>query len=369
MGRRSITHQGGQWSGKTVNILGGLATLCNEETPTATDSCITTVTAQSMPHLKGGALRDFESFIYPDFKRAIKKYHRTDHQFTFNSGSILEFKAFENEMTARGSKRKRLFVNEANSFPWLVFFQLNSRSEQTIIDYNPSTRFWAHEKFNNQNGNKMFISDHRNNPFLSVEKHKEIESNPDYELWKVYARGLTGNITGVIFPNWEMIDDGDFPMSDEYIYSVDFGYTVDPTCVIKSCKIGNTLFVKELCYKTGMNEYDIIAILRANGYTNDQPLYCDHDPDMIRQIRNAGVQYAFPARKGPGSINSGINLLKKMNVKYTNSSWNLHRDRSLYVWEKDKLTGDLINIPVGYANHAFDAIRYGIYTRYLRQAA
>lgn len=272
-------------------------------------------------------------------------------------------------MTARGSKRKRLFVNEANSFPWLVFFQLNSRSEQTIIDYNPSTRFWAHEKFNNQNGNKMFISDHRNNPFLSVEKHKEIESNPDYELWKVYARGLTGNITGVIFPNWEMIDDGDFPMSDEYIYSVDFGYTVDPTCVIKSCKIGNTLFVKELCYKTGMNEYDIIAILRANGYTNDQPLYCDHDPDMIRQIRNAGVQYAFPARKGPGSINSGINLLKKMNVKYTNSSWNLHRDRSLYVWEKDKLTGDLINIPVGYANHAFDAIRYGIYTRYLRQAA
>lgn len=371
MGRRRIIHQGGQWSGKTVNILMVLATLANEESPTPSDSCITTVTSQSMPHLKGGALRDFESFVYPEFKKTIRKYHRTDHQFTFNSGSIIEFKAFENEMTARGSKRKRLFVNEANSFSPLVWFQLDSRSEYSIIDYNPSIRFWAHEDLIGQPGNKLFISDHRHNPFLTQEKHREIETNPNKELWKVYARGLTGNVTGVIFPNWEMIDDADFPNQDEveWFFSVDFGYTVDPTAVMKCAKVGNTLFVKELCYKTGMNEYEIMAVLRANGYTPDMPLYCEHDPDMIRQLRNAGVPCAFPARKGPGSINAGINLLNTMNVKYTCSSQNLHRERSLYIWETDKMTGKLVNIPVEHNNHTFDAIRYGVYTRYLRQAA
>lgn len=341
-----------------------LATLCNEE-----QGGVTTVTSQSMPHLKGGALRDFETYVYPDFKNSIKKYHKTDHLFTFNSGSILEFKAFENEMTARGSKRRRLFVNEANSFAWLVFFQLNSRSEQTIIDYNPSVRFWAHEKLNYMPGNKVFISDHRHNPFLTEEKHKEIEGNPDPESWKVYARGLTGNVTGVIFSNWEMIDQDDFPNSVEPFFGIDFGYTVDPTAIMKCAKIGNTLFVDELCYKTGMSEYDIIAILRANGYRNDMPVYCDHDPEMIRQIRNAGVPYAFPARKGQGSISAGINLLKQMRVKYTNTSQNLHRDIGLYTWTKDKLTGDLINIPVDHNNHAFDAIRYAIFTPHLRQAA
>src|SRR5580765_6302095 len=107
MGVRRIIHQGGQWSGKTVGILQALATLCNEEEEYST----TTITSMSMPHLKGGALRDFEDYVYPSFKHAIKKYHRTDHVFTFNSGSKIEFKAFENEMTARGAKRKRLFIN------------------------------------------------------------------------------------------------------------------------------------------------------------------------------------------------------------------------------------------------------------------
>lgn len=372
-GARRIIDQGGQWSGKTVNKLAALLTLANEDT----DVGVTTVTSMSMPHLKGGAIRDFEMYVYPHFKSCIRKYHKTDHLFTLTNGSLFEFKAFENEMKARGGKRKRLFVNEANSFEKILFFQLDSRSEQSFLDYNPSTRFWVHDDLIGQPGNELIISDHRHNPFLSEAKHREIESIYDFEtkrgdleLFKVYARGITGNITGIIFPNWKMIDECDFPENEDaksYVYSVDFGYTVDPTAIIKQIKIGNTLYIKELAYETGnFPAISIINVLKANGWNSEIPVYCEHDPDMIFDLRRNGCPYADFARKGQGSINAGIELLRGFDVRYTNLSKNLHRERGLYVWQKEKATGKLINIPVENNNHCMDAIRYGAYTRYLK---
>lgn len=406
-GTRRIVSQGGQYSGKTVNHLGALAELCATEKPDGITPVTTTVTAQSFPHIKGGALRDFEDYVYPSFKNQIKSYHKTDHLFTFNSGMKMEFRVFESEMAARGHKRKRLFINEANSFPYMIFFQLDSRSEQTILDYNPSIRFWAHEKLIGYPENATIYSDHRHNPFLSDAKHQEIENHcvfdyvkdeygnikldckgnkiiklndkgqprilrGDYELWKVYARGLTGNVSGVIFPDWEMIDDDDFPGDKDldWVYSTDFGYTVDPTVLIKQAKVGDTLFVKELAYETGLPAINQVQILRANGFDPDiSPLYCEHDWDMIRQLRQHGALYAVQANKGQGSIKAGIDLLKQVKVKYPCSSKNIHRERSLYVWEKDKDTGKELNIPIDANNHTFDAIRYGYYTRYLKTGA
>jgi phage terminase large subunit len=375
-GARRIIHQGGQNSGKTVNILGALAKVLSQET----EASVNTVTSQSFPHLKGGALRDFETYVYPTFKGAISKYHRTDHLFTFKSGSILEFKVFETEMAAHGPKRKRLFINEANTFPYPIFFQLDSRSDQTIIDYNPSLQFWAHTHLIGQDGNHLLISDHTHNPFLSKEKHQEIENicqfdasgkvvRGDYELWKVYARGLTGNIQGIIFPNWQIIDSCDYPNEDS-VYSVDFGYTNDPTCLVKQTLVGNTLFIKELAYESPLSSRAIVQILRANDFSfEESPLYCEHDPDMIRELRKFGVYNALAARKGPGSIKAGIRLLNTFDVRYTNDSRNIHKEKSMYIYEWDKVSQKFTNIPIEYNNHAMDAIRYGTYSHYLRAEA
>lgn len=379
-----MVHQGGQYSGKTVNILGALATIASEDEPG-----VTTVTSMSMPHLKGGALRDFEMFVYPSFKSAIKKYHRTDHIFSFRSGHIMEFKVFDTEYDARGSKRKRLFVNEANKYEWMTYWQLDSRSESTIIDYNPTIQFWAHENLLTDGQTKFYYSDHRDNPFLTNDKHREIENicvfkrdnlgnvimkgdkpeveRGDFEQWKVYARGVTGNVSGVIFPNWEIIDESDFPSEDsnDWIFSIDFGYTIDPTAIVKICKIANTLFIKELAYFPGISPIEIKQILIASGYKDTMPLYCEHDPDMVRLLRNIGLQ-ALLARKGQGSVNAGIQLIKSFEVKYPHTSRNLHRERGMYIWETDKATGKTLNIPVDANNHLMDASRYGIYTKYLR---
>ncbi len=359
-GARRIIHQGGQNSGKTVNIIASLAEeACRDK------GGVTTVTSMSMPHLKGGALRDFELFVFPTFQRYIKHINKTDKTFVFKGGHILEFKVFDNEGKARGAKRKRLFVNEADRFDYMTFFQLDSRSEQSIIDYNPAISFWAHEKVIPEDGSHLLITDHRHNPFLTESKHREIESIRDPELFRVYARGLTGNIKGVIFPDWQMIDDDDFPDNHECVFGVDFGFTNDPTAVVKLVLVHDTLFVKEILYETGVSEHEIFLLLKANGWNSSTPVYCDHVPEAIRALRKIGCVNAFQARKGQGSIFAGIQQLKKLKVFYTSKSRNLHRERPLYIWLVDK-DGNPTNVPIDKNNHTFDAIRYGYFSHFIR---
>lgn len=358
---RTIVHQGGQWSGKTVNILAVLATKA-----TQTPNLTITVTSESMPHLKIGALRDFINFIYPSFESFISQYNRTDHIFIFRNGSIIEFKSFEDEYKARGAKRHILFINEANKFNYLTYFQLNSRTEiQTILDYNPTQPFFVHEKLIGQEGVELFISDHRSNPFLSEAKHAEIEAIKDYQLWLVYARGMTGNITGLIFPDWTKIPDSQFPKDEPFFGGLDFGYTNDPTAGVKIVRMGESLYIHELCYTPGIAPIQMKQIFLSNGFTNGIPIYCEHDPDNISQLRRLGLM-AMPARKGAGSINAGIVKLKEFKVFYTASSVNLDEERRRYVWMTDPKDGSNTNTPIDQWNHLFDAVRYGVYTQYFR---
>jgi phage terminase large subunit len=359
--RRRIIHQGGQSSGKTVNILGAISTVLAspqtygyEEPPTAT------VTSMSFPHLRAGAMRDFDKYVLPTFAPAIKQYRKSDHIIMWHSGAIMEFRTYETEYDARGPKRQILFVNEGNTFDYMTWWQLDSRSEVSIVDYNPTIRFWAHEKVIDEKGTALRISDHRHNPFLEKEKHNEIEGIKDKELWRVYARGLTGNVQGLIYPDWVLIDEIHW---EEPFFAIDFGYTNDPTAVIKIEKHGEDVYCEEIAYKRGsMTAKRIREVLIANGYTDDSIVYCEHDPHMIKQLKMLDVR-AVAAKKGSGSLNAGIEKLKEYNVFYAGR--NIKDEKEKYIWEIDE-TGKPTNKPVDAHNHALDAIRYGVYSHFYR---
>lgn len=373
---RRIVHQGGQWSGKTVNILGAIASEVAEK------PIVATITSMSFPHLKAGALRDFERFVMPSFDETITKYRQTDHVVLFESGGLMEFKSYKDEVDARGGKRNILFINEANTFDYMTYFQLDSRSDVTIIDYNPSVRFWSHDKVIGEPGTKFLRSWHEHNPFLDARRHAEIEAlcefayddkgnvlivdgkpvvlKGDYELWKVYARGITGNVKGVIFPDWIVIDDIEWT---EPFFAVDFGYGGDPTAIVKIERRGRDIYVEEIAY-----EYDDIpprrirTLIDAHGYEDGSILYCEHDPDMIKQLKQLGVN-AVAARKGAGSVRAGIKKLKEYRVYYIGR--NLKNELSKYIWVLDEF-GNPTNTPIDRDNHAIDATRMGVFSHFYR---
>jgi len=325
---------------------------------------VITVVAQDIPNLKKGALRDALRVINrsPKLKAQIADYNKSDRVITFKNGTIIEFNSYEDEQDAKSGKRDYLFVNEADGMPYEIVFQLAIRTRlQVFFDYNPTSRFWVHDKYIGKENVAFFISDHRDNPFLDESTHEEIESIPDYELWKVYARGITGNLRGTIYPDWQMIDN--WPNNlEEIIWGVDYGYTSDPTAIVKvGIQRPRTLYLDECSYKPGINEDQIKDILEHHGWINGQYFYSEHDTEMVSALRRKGV-FVLLARKGDGSVKNGILKLKQFTVYYTRRSENLHRERLGYKWSYVGETPT--NTPEKAPDHCMDSTRYAVYTHF-----
>ncbi len=371
-----IINQGGTDSGKTYAIMQLLLHYASD-TPAPMIDPIITIVAESVPNLKKGAYRAAESIINTTqaISKQIISWNRTDREIVFKRGWKVEFTSAIDEQSAKQGKRQYLFFNEANGISWLIFWQMAKRTRrQVFIDYNPSAPFWAHEKLigttpesNDLSASvNLIISDHRHNRFLTEDEHRRTENIKDPDLWRVYARGLTGNLQGLIYVNWKMIPDEMFPVEDGLFGGVDFGYTNDPTAAVACIRIANNIYVKELCYQTAMTPNQLNALFTTCGFGENTPIYCEHDGDMIRQLRQLEL-LAIAARKGVGSINAGISKVKEYNIFYTASSKNIEFERAKYMWMIDKETGKPVNTPVETNNHLMDAIRYAIYSNFYRQ--
>ena len=359
---RILVLQGGTSSGKTYTTIQDLFLIATED-----PGSIITVAGQDIPNLKKGAYRDAQNIFNntPTLGAGAYAPNKTDRIFQFKNKSVMEFNAYEDEQDAKSGKRHYLFVNEANGLDYMVFWQLAIRTQKKIIiDYNPNARFWAHEKLLGEPDVKLIISDHRHNPFLTKEDHYKIENIKDPDLWKVYARGMTGNLIGTIFPNWTCIPDSQFPEVDGVFWGLDLGYTNDPTALIKIARVADSIFLHECCYEAGIAPIRLKEIAAANGYDADQVIYHEHDVDSIVPLRRLGMR-CLPARKGPGSIKAGIAKLKEFKVFYTASSKNLKEEVAKYQWQMGP-DGKPTNTPIDKFNHALDAARYGVYTHYFR---
>jgi phage terminase large subunit len=78
----------------------------------------------------------------------------------------------------------------------------------------------------------------------------------------------------------------------------------------------------------------------------------------IREIYNYGIRRIEGAVKGKDSILNGIDIMQRYKYKVTAQSLNLITELRNYKWREDKITGELLNIPIDKYNHAIDAVRY-----------
>lgn len=355
-----VVQQGGTWSGKTYGIMQCLFSLA------VSGNYVITVVGQDIPNLKRGALRDAQTIesSSPILKQLIQSYNASDRIYKFYSGSIIEFVSYANEQDARNGKRDFLFINEANGITWNIAEQLINRTRiRSFIDYNPSAPFWAHEKLINtkQFGNKsvQFVrSWHVHNTFLTAEQHEHIEKRTaeDPEWGRVYGRGNTGKIEGLIFRNWDTVDT--IPDAAALIgYGLDFGYTNDPTACVEVRKMDNELYIDLKIYETQLTNPDIARkLLEAQISTN---VVADSaEPKSIAEIRANGV-WCDPAEKGKDSIANSIDILKRYKMHITSRSGALIKELTGYKWKEDKLTGAKLAEPADrQQDHAIDALRY-----------
>lgn len=378
-----VVNQGGTDSGKTFALIQLLCWICCFFKAPAEDP-ICSVLSESIPNSKKGPYRIFESLYNTNrhLRSRIAHWDRAGRVVTFKSGWVLEFLGATDEQNAKQGKRQFLFVNEANGIPWLIFWQMAKRTRQCVfIDYNPTAPFWAHDNLIGKvpGDNDLYarvqllISDHRHNPFLSKKDHDRTENIKDPELWRVYARGLTGKMTGLIYNDWTAISVNEFPWDRPKFGAVDFGYTIDPTAQLAMRMIGKKmgvrkkLFVHELAYETGISNAVMKANFKGEGgeFTSSTPIYSELDHGTMREMRLLNL-LVIPAIKG--NVPKGIHFMKtEFDVFYTATSKNLADELRRYKWDTDPNTGHPTNEPVDKFNHCLDAARYGGVTHCSRQ--
>jgi phage terminase large subunit len=353
-----IVNQGGTWSSKTYSILQLLSYIAVSE-----PNVLISVVGQDIPNLKRGALRDFQN-IYgdtPQIESQIFNYNKSERTYHFYNGSIIEFMSYENAQDAKSGKRDYLFINEANGIDYSIAKQLIIRTKKRVfIDYNPDAEFWVHEKFLNNPTATFLYSDYRNNPFVPQSIIDEIEDlkNIDIELWKIYARGVTGRIEGLIYRHWHQTKE--FPMDVPYVYGLDFGYN-HPTALIKCGWSDEKYFVEEVIYQSGLTTAQLIEQMKKLNIGTTEIFADSARPDTIEEISSHG----FNVFNSDKSVKDGINCIKSKPLMVINSP-NLTKELRTYKWKVDK-NGKPLDEPVKFNDDGMDAMRYGIYNG-LKQA-
>lgn len=349
-------HQGGTRSGKTYSILTALIELCYKNS-----GLVITICRKTFPALRATAMRDFFEILNKEEIYNPDLHNKSDATYQL-WGNMVEFISIDQPQKVRGRKRDVLFINEANEINLEDWRQLLLRTTgRVLIDYNPSDEFhWIYEEVIPREDAEFFRTTYKDNPFLPESVVMEIErfKTADENFWKVYGLGERGTSQSTIFTHWKEINQ----IPNEYKLlniGLDFGYTNDPTAIVRVYTDGHGFAVDELCYATRLTNSDIAKVLRDNEVNRSDVVICDSaEPKSIDEIHAHGFN-THGARKGKDSVKNGIQFLHSRPLLVTARSVNLIRELRNYKWKEDK-NGKQLNDPVDSFNHAIDAMRYAI---------
>lgn len=354
LNKKVIVNEGGQHSSKTYSILQLLIFL--------SQSCknkIFTIVGESIPFLKVGAQRQFLEILQNENLFDENMWNGSDRVYKMGT-NIFEFKAYDVPSKALGAKRHFLFINEVINIPYETYQNLEGRTDiLTFVDYNPSFEFFIHQKVLQQNNVGYVHSTYKDNKYLPQKIVETIERYKEYDLnrWNVMGLGVIGSNDGLVFNNWNIIDN--FPSSEKITYGMDFGFTNDPSTCISVFKQGGELYVDEIFYGLGMTNADISDMMvKCNLRKRYDEIYADSaEPKSIDELHKRGWNIKG-ATKGPDSVMKGIDLMKQYKINVSKRSINLIKELRQYQWLKDR-DGQLTN-KAGGADHLIDALRYAI---------
>ena len=357
--KRICVLQGGTRSGKTYSILLALIEFAYKNKG---KNLYITIARKTFPALRGTAMRDFFEILKKE-NLYDERNHNKSSALYYLYGNVIEFISVDQPQRVRGRKRDVLFMNECNEFGFEEYTQLALRTTyKIIIDFNPSDEYhWLYSQIIDANRDDVdfHISTYKDNPFLAKDTIKEIErlKEVDENLWRVFGEGMRGVATETIFPSFNIIDTIPANASDVAL-GLDFGFSADPTSIIKVYKHDLDLYIDELLYEKGLTNQDIAHRIKQLGIDRSIEIFADSaEPKSIEEIFRMGGINIKPTKKGADSIRIGIDVLKRHKINITKRSVNAIKEFRNYKWIKNK-NNEITNKPIDAYNHAIDCVRY-----------
>ena len=220
---------------------------------------------------------------------------------------------------------------------------LERDNDWTIIEF-PAIRERAENSYDfRQEGEALWEAKH------SAEKLLKVKKNEPFTFESLYQQNPKPSAESLIYHDWQPCEF--FPKDADNIFSgLDFGFSNDPTALVRIAKIGNKLYLDEVIYEKGLTNADLIK--KISMYPDKLgEIYADSaDPKSIEELRRAGIR-VIKAVKGNDSVTAGISKLKEYEVYYTRRSKNIKKEIDNYQWLT--VGGKPINKPIDDFNHCF----------------
>ena len=346
---------GGTSASKTISILIYLISLSEDDKQPKLSS----VVSESFPHLQRGAMRDFLDIMKQQDHFVEDRWNQTNHIYTFENGSQIEFFSADQPGKVRGPRRDRLFINEVNNVPYETFDQLSIRTNEFVIcDWNPTWEFFFYTDILDKRDDVDFIIlTYKDNEALDPRVVADIEQHKDNRTWwKVYGEGLLGEVEGRIYTNWKIIDEVPHEARLERHW-LDFGFANDPASIGDVYSYNGGIILDERLYQKGMSNKqlsDFILNLEKALVVADSA-----EPKSIEEIASYGIPI-IPAIKGKDSVAYGIGVVQAQKISVTKRSTNTIDEQRKYMWATDRSGKIIPGQPMGGHDHSLDGARYAI---------
>lgn len=204
-------------------------------------------------------------------------------------------------------------------------------------------------------------ANYRDNPWLPDVLLQEAEYDQKRDPDK-YAHVWLGkyqqNSEARVFKNWT-IEEFERPIGTHHRLGADWGFAVDPTCLIRCDIDGRKLYVDYEAYMVGCEIVNTPELFMSVPDAEKWVITADSArPETISYMQKHGFPKIVAAIKGAKSLEEGVEFLKSFDIVVHPRCKHLIDELTLYSYKTDPLTGQVMPILEDKDNHVIDALRY-----------
>jgi phage terminase large subunit len=201
------------------------------------------------------------------------------------------------------------------------------------------------------------------NPWFPEVLRGELEwdrSRDPEKYLHVWAGEYLRNSEARVFRNWK-VEEFDTPSDARFYFGADWGFSVDPTVLVRSYIDGRTLYVDHEAYAVGCEIDRTPQLFDKVPGSRQWPITADSArPETISWMQRHGFPKIKPAKKGQGSVEDGVEFLKSFDIIVHPRCKHVADELALYSYKTDKLTDEVLPVLEDKANHTIDALRYAV---------
>jgi phage terminase large subunit len=203
------------------------------------------------------------------------------------------------------------------------------------------------------------------NPWLPDVLKEELEYDRRRDPVKfkhIWEGGYWVMSDALVFKNWR-VEEFDTPLDAEFKLGADWGFSIDPTVLVRMFLIGNTLYIDHEAYQVGCRMEAIPQLFAKVPQSSKWPLLADSArPETIDYVRRHGFPRMMPAKKGAGSVEDGIEFLQNYDIVIHPRCKRTMAEFAYYSYKIDKKTNEVLPVLADNDNHVIDAVRYALET-------